>query len=198
MTDDAGLRGIRTLILDAGPHASTSGRLLRRLAVEAGDAKVLRLAGTHSEMLSRVCRMVAAAPGVVVCGHNLGAALALHLADHPVARAVGGLLLLAPADVEQRPGLEDHGPLPRGPLPFPTIVAARPGDPWMDAARLKRLALCWCAERVELGGDDDRPVLRRLLRRLLLRVRVERDGPVTSGRPPLMAEDGPPALGWLM
>lgn len=198
MTDAAGLHGIRTLILDAGPYASTSGRLLRRLAVEAGDARVLRLAGTHDEMLARACHAVAAAPGVVVCGHNLGAALALHLADQPAARAVGGLLLLAPADAEQRPGLEDHGPLPRGQLPFPTIVAARPGDPWMDDARLKRLALCWCAERVELGGDDDRPVLRRLLRRLLLRARIDRDGTLASGRPPLMAEDGPPARGWLM
>ncbi|HAE46175.1 MAG: hypothetical protein CMO30_22575 [Tistrella sp.] len=197
MTDDAGLRGIRTLILDAGPHASASGRLLRRLAADEGDARVLRLTGTHDAMLSRACRAVAAAPGVVVCGHNLGAALALHLANRPIAEAVGGLLLLAPADVEQRPGLEDHGPLPRGQLPFPTIVAARPGDPWMDDARLKRLALCWCAERVELGGDDDRPVLRRLLRRLLLRARIDREGP-PAGRPPLMAEDGPPARGWLM
>ena len=50
MTDDAGLRGIRTLILDAGPHASASGRLLRRLAADEGDARVLRLTGTHDAM----------------------------------------------------------------------------------------------------------------------------------------------------
>lgn len=43
-------------------------------------------------------------------------------------------------------------PVPRTPLPFPSVVAASSDDPLGSAVRVARLAECWGSRLVRLGA----------------------------------------------
>jgi uncharacterized protein len=93
---------------------------------------------------------------VVLAAHSLGCALAVHWASqHPAAAArLKGALLVAPADVE-RADFPDfvHGfaPMPRGRLPFRTIVVASSDDPWCELSTAQTRAADWGAEFHDIG-----------------------------------------------
>ena len=105
--------------------------------------------------LARLADAIKARPGAVLVAHSLGCPLVAHLAawqsDLPVAAA----LLVAPADVESRRHTPDHircfAPIPRLPLPFPSIVVASTNDPFMEFARARELAHLWRAEFFDAG-----------------------------------------------
>jgi uncharacterized protein len=120
----------------------------------------------------------AAGPGVVLAAHSLGCATVAHWAELP-GRCVRGALLVAPADVEE-PGfpLECRGfaPMPKIPLPFPTILVASTDDEWVDLERAKEFAEAWGSRLVTVGahghlnsasGLGDWPEGRALLEELL-------------------------------
>ena len=97
---------------------------------------------------------IAAAQGPpLLVGHGLGCLAIVHwAADHE--RAVRGALLAAPVDVERADIGEPQrsfGPIPRGTLPFPAILAASSDDPWMGLQRARELAREWEADFVDLG-----------------------------------------------
>lgn len=49
------------------------------------------------------------------------------------------------------PSLAAFAPIPRVPLPFPSIVAASRNDPWITDAKAASLARSWGAGFVDLG-----------------------------------------------
>lgn len=101
---------------------------------------------------------------VLLVAHSAGVMMVVHWALTSRARAatIKGALLAAPADVETpfpdgyptRETLREHGwlPIPRQPLPFPSVLAASRNDPLCAFARAQAMAHCWGSEFEDLGA----------------------------------------------
>ena len=99
---------------------------------------------------------------VIIVAHSAGAMMVAHWAAQCAIREVRGALLAAPADLEtpMPPGypttdtLKDHGwlPIPRGTLPFQSVVAASSNDPLTRLDRAREFAQAWGSRFVELGA----------------------------------------------
>lgn len=97
---------------------------------------------------------------VVIVAHSAGAIMTAHWAASGT-RRIEGALLATPADLETPmpagyptvASLRDNGwlPLPRQPLPFPSIVAASIDDPLASFERTSELARTWGSQLVNLG-----------------------------------------------
>ena len=98
---------------------------------------------------------------IVIVAHSAGCVMVVHWAAQ-TRRRVRGALLAAPADFELPmpegyPTIEQLRaggwlPVPRTPLPFPSIVAASSNDPLGDHDRIAELASAWGSRRVDLGA----------------------------------------------
>ncbi|MBP0619440.1 RBBP9/YdeN family alpha/beta hydrolase [Cupriavidus consociatus] len=113
---------------------------------------------------ARVAALDAALAGidgpVVLVAHSAGVMITAHwAAQHR--REIRGALLATPADLESpMPAgypdiatLAQHGwlPIPRSPLPFPTILAASRNDPLATYQRAAEMAGDWGSRLVDLG-----------------------------------------------
>lgn len=97
---------------------------------------------------------------VILVAHSAGVMITVHWAQTH-RRPIHGALLAAPADLESPmppgyPGMDalrDNGwlPVPRGRLPFPSVLASSSTDPLCEAQRAAELAACWGSRLVELG-----------------------------------------------
>lgn len=97
---------------------------------------------------------------VVLVAHSAGAMIVAHWAAQS-RRPIHGALLATPADIElplpagypTLAEIGEHGwlPLPRQPLPFPSIVAASVNDPLGDFERISGFARDWGSRLVNLG-----------------------------------------------
>nr|WP_296775715.1 alpha/beta hydrolase [Rhodococcus sp. (in: high G+C Gram-positive bacteria)] len=98
---------------------------------------------------------------VTLIAHSAGVMITVQWAQNPT-RHIVGALLAAPADVEvpfpagypQVAELEENGwlPIPRGRLPFPSIVACSANDPLGDRRRIAGMAESWGSRLVNLGN----------------------------------------------
>ena len=116
------------------------------------------------DRLARVRAIEQAARGIdgplIVVAHSGGVITVAHWAAQTRCH-VRGALLAAPPDLERPmpPGfpttlaLRDGGwlPVPREPLPFPSIVAASRNDPLAAYDRVLELASAWGSRVVDLG-----------------------------------------------
>ena len=110
------------------------------------------------EAIERAAQEVAGP--LVVVAHSGGCLMLAHWARRTT-RAVQGALLAAPPDFdatlpEGYPTLAALGaagwlPVPRTPLPFPSIVAASRNDPLARFQRVAELAEAWGSTLVDLG-----------------------------------------------
>lgn len=97
---------------------------------------------------------------LILVAHSGGVVMVAHWA-RATRRKVAGALLATPPDFEQpMPGgypslqaLAAGGwlPVPRGPLPFPSIVCASRNDPLASFERVAEFARGWGSELVDLG-----------------------------------------------
>ncbi|MEG0151276.1 MAG: alpha/beta hydrolase [Comamonas sp.] len=97
---------------------------------------------------------------VIIVAHSAGCITTVHWAQQQ-GRKIHGALLATPADVENPmpagyPTLEQlqangWSPMPRTPLPFPTLVAASRNDPLAQFERMHQLSMDWGARLVDLG-----------------------------------------------
>ena len=86
--------------------------------------------------------IIAAGTSVVLVGHSLGG---LTIAHHTVrhARPVRGALLVAPPNADDPtfpPAIKGFRPIPRAPLPFPSIVVSSDDDWYMGPDDARALA----------------------------------------------------------
>jgi predicted alpha/beta hydrolase family esterase len=100
---------------------------------------------------------------VLLVAHSAGVMMVVHWALNSRARAatIRGALLATPADVETpfpegyptRETLREHGwlPIPRQPLPFPSLLAASRNDPLCKFTRAQALAHNWGSAFEDLG-----------------------------------------------
>lgn len=123
---------------------------------------------------------------VILVAHSAGVMMVAHWAQsHRPDVSIKGALLATPADVENpfpagyptTDALREHGwlPIPRRPLPFPSLVAASRNDPLCAFARAQALAHDWGSELEDLGdvghlnpaaGYGAWPLSMELIRRL--------------------------------
>jgi uncharacterized protein len=99
---------------------------------------------------------------VVIVAHSAGVVMVAHWAASRPGRDIRGALLATPADLETPlpvgyptiDALKANGwlPIPRAPLPFPSIVAASSNDPLARLERARELAQSWDSRLVELGA----------------------------------------------
>ncbi|WP_159834919.1 RBBP9/YdeN family alpha/beta hydrolase [Burkholderia sp. 8Y] len=97
---------------------------------------------------------------VILVAHSAGVMITIQWAQHHH-RTIHGALLATPADLEtpMPPGyptfeaLSQNGwhPIPRRPLPFPSIVAASRNDPLAPFERVTGMAQDWGSRVVDLG-----------------------------------------------
>jgi hypothetical protein len=97
---------------------------------------------------------------VILVAHSAGVMMVAHWAQK-YSRPIKGALLATPADVESpfpagypdTATLREHGwlPIPRQPLPFPSILGASRNDPLASFPRLQQLATDWHSELLDLG-----------------------------------------------
>jgi predicted alpha/beta hydrolase family esterase len=108
-----------------------------------------------AEWTANLVEAVRRRSGAILVAHSLGCALVAHLAALRGRRGIAGALLVAPADVNRNgPAgrlLEGFGPMPRGPLPFPTTVVASRDDPYVRFDLAAAFARSWGARLVDLG-----------------------------------------------
>jgi predicted alpha/beta hydrolase family esterase len=98
---------------------------------------------------------------VIIVAHSGGVIMVVHWAKRH-RRAIAGALLATPPDFESRmpagyPTVEDLDaggwlPVPRAPLPFPSIVAASKNDPLASLHRVRELAQAWGSRFVDVGS----------------------------------------------
>jgi predicted alpha/beta hydrolase family esterase len=97
---------------------------------------------------------------VILVAHSAGVMITVHWArQHD--REIHGALLAAPVDLETPlpegyptfDALADNGwhPIPREPLPFPSIVGASRNDPLASFERVQQMARDWGSGLVDLG-----------------------------------------------
>lgn len=84
---------------------------------------------------------------VILVGHSLGCIAIAEWAQRAWAD-IRGALLVAPADVDQRPFFDTT---PLRPLPFPSVLVASDNDPYLAPERARQFAEHWGSRLVNLG-----------------------------------------------
>jgi predicted alpha/beta hydrolase family esterase len=155
-----------TLVLVPGLRGDVADHWQTRLAATLPNVRMVPpLGGADPGLQTRVTlldRVLAAVDGpVVLVAHSAGVLVSVHWAARFHSAAVVGALLATPPTLatelpREYPSIRDlraHGwlPIPRLPLPFPSIVAASGNDPLANPVRLRSLARAWGSRVHELG-----------------------------------------------
>ncbi|HZH52455.1 MAG TPA: alpha/beta hydrolase [Microvirga sp.] len=122
----------------------------RRIEQESWDAP------RKDAWIGRIVEDVAQARlPVVLVGHSLGVVAIAHAAPLLEPGKVHGAFLVGLPDVERPdfiPAIErDFAPIPRHPLPFPSVLVASRTDPHCDYDKAEDVAYSWGAAIVDAG-----------------------------------------------
>ena len=156
-----------TVVLVPGLRGHVEDHWQTRLAASLPGARTVPPLGrTDADLQARVTslgRAVEDAAGpVVLVAHSAGVLVAVHwAARYSPTRVVGALLATPPVFARELPPeyptiaqLRDHGwlPIPRRPLPFPSILAVSSDDPLGNPVRSQALANAWGSRVHSLGA----------------------------------------------
>jgi uncharacterized protein len=156
-----------TVVLVPGLRGHVEDHWQTRLAASMPGARmVLPLGRTNAGLRARVTMLdhvvEQVAGPVILVAHSAGVLVTVHwAAQYSPTRVVGALLATPPALADELPPeypsideLRAHGwlPIPRQPLPFPSIVAASSDDPLGNPVRLGSLAAAWGSHVHDLGA----------------------------------------------
>lgn len=109
-----------------------------------------------SEWIERLQEaVVEASSPVILVAHSISCALVAHWARGGATGRVAAALLVAPADVESEartpPEAWGFAPIPRDPLPFPSLVVASRDDSYVDFERAAEFAAAWRSGLADVG-----------------------------------------------
>ncbi|HEX2509662.1 MAG TPA: alpha/beta hydrolase [Microvirga sp.] len=112
----------------------------------------------RSEWVARIVTEVnRARRPVVLVAHSLGVPAVAHAATQLKGSQVRGAFLVGLPDVENPaliPNVElDFGPLPRDPLPFPSVLVASRNDPFCAYRKAEDIAYAWGSSIVDAGDS---------------------------------------------
>ncbi len=91
---------------------------------------------------------------VLIVAHSLGVVAVAHAAPSCPPDIIRGAFLVAPPDVErpdQPASLQGFAPMPRDPLPFPSLLVVSRNDPFASYERTEDIAYAWGAALVDAG-----------------------------------------------
>ncbi|MBD8064343.1 serine hydrolase family protein [Devosia sp. PTR5] len=92
---------------------------------------------------------------VVFVAHSLAVIALVKAAPRFAGGKVKGALLVSPPDIELNPAVPDEArsfaPIPREPLPFPTLLVISSNDPYCTLERAADLAAAWGSDFHEAG-----------------------------------------------
>ena len=92
---------------------------------------------------------------VILVAHSLGVLSAVDAVLELAEGSVVGGFLVAPPDAEDRErvplGVTTFAPVPRHPLPFPSILVASQNDPYCAFSRSQAFAAAWGATLIDAG-----------------------------------------------
>lgn len=108
------------------------------------------------DWLATLTKYVNACPSkIVLVGHSLSSILIPHWARRNDCSKIAGALLVAPTDVERcetcPPEIWGFAPIPRDPLPFPSILVVAADDAYIHLGVAEALARSWGSEFVDIG-----------------------------------------------
>ncbi len=92
---------------------------------------------------------------IVLIAHSLAVVTVLFAAETGKLSNVKGAFLVAPADSERKDfpkTATNFSPIPRSPLPFPSIIVASENDPWCSIEKARKLANATGAKFVNVGA----------------------------------------------
>ena len=156
-----------TVVLVPGLRGHVEDHWQTRLAASLPGARMVAPLGrTNPALQARVTlldQVVEQVAGpVVLVAHSAGVLVTAHwAAQYRPTRVVGALLATPPVFADELPPeypsiaeLRAHGwlPIPRQPLPFPSIVAASSDDPLSNPGRVRALAKAWGSRLHPLGA----------------------------------------------
>lgn len=112
----------------------------------------------RSDWVTRIVEEITSAKRpVVLVAHSLGVAAAVHATSQLAPGQVRGAFLVCLPDVENPnliPGLElDFGPIPRDPLPYPSVMVASRTDPYCAYEKVETIAHAWGSAVVDAGDS---------------------------------------------
>ena len=156
-----------TVVLVPGLRGHVEDHWQTRLAASLPGARIVPPLGradaglrARVTLLDQVIEQVAGP--VVLVAHSAGVLVTVHwAAQYSPTRVVGALLVTPPAFAAPLPPeypsieqLRAHGwlPIPRRPLPFPSILAVSTDDPLGNPMRLRALANAWGSRTHSLGA----------------------------------------------
>ncbi len=110
----------------------------------------------HRDWVDRLAVAVASTTRpTLLIAHSLGVVTVAHAAKLFPTNKVAGAFLVAMPDIEilPRPAeIEDHfAPIPRDPLPFPSVFVHSTNDPWCSKERAEDFAYSWGSAFVDAG-----------------------------------------------
>jgi predicted alpha/beta hydrolase family esterase len=156
-----------TVVLVPGLRGHVEDHWQTRLAASLPGARMVTPLGRTNAglrprvtLLDQVVQQIAGP--VILVAHSAGVLVTVHwAAQYSPTRVVGALLATPPVLAAELPPeypsideLRAHGwlPIPREPLPFPSIVAASSDDPLGNPVRLRSLAASWGSRMHDLGA----------------------------------------------
>jgi uncharacterized protein len=107
-----------------------------------------------SDWVARLDEAIRLTPEPVLVGHSSACALVAHWAAGRPSLRVRGALLVGPSDPEAPSypvGPTGFAPMPRGRLPFPSIVVASSDDRYVTLERARLFAEAWGSRLVSIG-----------------------------------------------
>ncbi|CAM3074270.1 hypothetical protein JHFBIEKO_4455 [Methylobacterium mesophilicum] len=133
-------------------QARWAGRLATARVVAQDDWH----APTPEAWCGRIAEAVAAATRpVILIAHSLGVVACVAAAPRFAPGVVRGALFVACPDVEEAPDLPEavraFAPMPRDPLPFPSLLIASRTDPYCTYDRADDFAHSWGSLTVDAG-----------------------------------------------
>ncbi|MFL6094136.1 MAG: RBBP9/YdeN family alpha/beta hydrolase [Blastococcus sp.] len=156
-----------TVVLVPGLRGHVEDHWQTRLAATLPNARTVRPLGRDepglTARISLLDQIVEDVDGpVVIVAHSAGVLVTVHWAATYIGtKVVGALLATPPAFATELPPeypsvaqLRDHGwlPIPRRPLPFPSILATSTDDALGNPVRLRAMANAWGSREHSLGA----------------------------------------------
>ena len=147
------------IIIVPGLGGSGPGHWQARWGDKLSTARIVEQADWHApDREAWIARLVEAVQAserpVLLLAHSLGVAVVAHAAPLLPEGVVRGAFLVAMPDVERDDlpeAVRAFAPLPRDPLPFPSLLVASRNDPYAEYARAEDVAYAWGAALVDAG-----------------------------------------------
>jgi len=102
-----------------------------------------------------VAAVAATTRPALLVAHSLGVLTVAHAAPRFGAGRVAGAFLVAPPDLEQQPRPAEIDPaflpIPKVPLPFPSVLVHSNSDPYCQVSRALEFARAWGSETADAG-----------------------------------------------